>query len=67
MAVPKHKTSKARRDSRNSSNFKVATPTLVECSECHELKVAHKVCKKCGSYDGKKVIEVEKNKEKKDK
>ncbi|NLE03460.1 MAG: 50S ribosomal protein L32, partial [Crenarchaeota archaeon] len=44
-----------------------ATPTLVECPECHELKVAHKVCKKCGSYDGKKVVEVEKNKEKKNK
>jgi large subunit ribosomal protein L32 len=67
MAVPKHKTSKARRNSRNSANFKAGTPTLVECSECHELKVAHKVCKKCGSYDGKKVVEVEKNKERKDK
>lgn len=63
MAVPKHKHSKARRDSRNSSNFKASAPTLVECPECHELKVAHKVCKKCGSYDGKKVIELEKKKE----
>lgn len=65
MAVPKHKTSKARRDSRNSANYKVSAPTLVECSECHELKIAHKVCKKCGHYDGKKVVEVEKNKENK--
>lgn len=60
MAVPKHKPSKARRNSRNSSNFKAAKPTLVACPECHELKVAHKVCKKCGSYDGKKVVEVKK-------
>ncbi len=64
MAVPKHKTSKSRRDTRNSSSFKVATPTLVVCPECHELKVAHKVCKKCGSYDGKKVIKVEKKEKK---
>jgi len=62
MAVPKTKPSKARRDSRNSSSFKVVAPTLVVCPECHELKVAHKVCKKCGSYDGRKVIEVKKEK-----
>lgn len=64
MAVPKHKTSKAKRDSRRASNFKPAVPTLTECRECHELKVAHKACKKCGYYDGKKVIEVEKDKKK---
>ena len=23
---------------------------------CHELKVAHRVCKNCGYYDGKEVI-----------
>ncbi|MCI6542789.1 MAG: 50S ribosomal protein L32 [Christensenellales bacterium] len=62
MAVPKRKVSKARRNSRNSSNFKVVAPTLVECPTCHELKVPHKVCKKCGSYDGKKVIEDKKEK-----
>ena len=62
MAVPKHKTSKARRNSRNSANFKASAPTLVKCSECHELKIPHKVCKKCGYYDGKKVVEVEKAK-----
>lgn len=60
MAVPKHKTSKARRNSRNSANFNASTPTLIQCPQCHELKVAHKVCKKCGYYDGKKVIETEK-------
>ncbi len=62
MAVPKHKVSKARRNSRNSANFKASAPTLVECPECHELKIPHKVCKKCGSYDGKKVVEVNKDK-----
>ena len=41
MAVPKRKVSKARRNSRNSSNFKVVAPTLVECPTCHELKVRH--------------------------
>lgn len=62
MAVPKCKVSKARRNKRNSANYKVAAPTLVECPECHEKKLPHKVCAKCGTYNGKKVVETEKDK-----
>ena len=56
MAVPKNKVSKARRNTRNSANFKVAAPTLVECPQCHEMKMAHRVCKNCGFYKGKEVV-----------
>ena len=56
MAVPKGKVSKARRNSRNSANFKATAPTLVECPECHELKMPHKACPKCGTYKGETVI-----------
>lgn len=56
MAVPKHKTSKMRARTRFSNNSKLTAPTLVECPQCHELKVPHKVCPKCGYYDGKAVI-----------
>lgn len=59
MAVPKRKTSKARRDKRRSSHWKLDMPTLVACPECHQLKLAHRVCKHCGFYDGRKVIDVE--------
>lgn len=62
MAVPKGKVSKARRNSRNSANFKANAPTLVECPKCHEMKLSHKVCKKCGTYKGETVIETEKKK-----
>ena len=65
MAVPKCKVSKARRNSRNSANFKATTATLVECPECHEKKLPHVVCAKCGYYNGKKVIETEKKTDKK--
>ncbi|MEG1711072.1 MAG: 50S ribosomal protein L32 [Clostridia bacterium] len=57
MAVPKRKTSKQRKHKR-TANWKVALPTMVECPECHELKLAHHVCKKCGTYDGKKIVEI---------
>ena len=60
MAVPKRKVSKARRNTRNSANFKAQVPTLVECPECHDKKQPHKVCSHCGYYDGKKVVETEK-------
>ena len=56
MAVPKGKVSKARRNTRNSANFKATAPTLVECPKCHEMKKPHTVCKKCGSYKGETVI-----------
>ena len=55
MAVPKKKVSKARRDTRRSANSKATAPTLVECAHCHELKESHKVCPKCGYYNGRQV------------
>ncbi|MBQ7152907.1 MAG: 50S ribosomal protein L32 [Clostridia bacterium] len=67
MAVPKKKVSKARRDKRRSNNSKMSAPALVKCSnpECTEMILPHRVCKVCGWYDGKKVLEVKKA-EKKD-
>ena len=35
--VPKGKVSKARRNSRKA-NWKISTPSMVECPHCHELK-----------------------------
>ncbi|MBQ9485540.1 MAG: 50S ribosomal protein L32 [Clostridia bacterium] len=65
MAVQKSKVSKARTNTRFSNNSKLTAPSLVECPQCHELKVAHKVCAKCGYYDGKQVVDTS-AKEKKD-
>ena len=64
MAVPKGKVSKARRNSRNSANFKATAPTLVECPQFHELKAPHTACKKCGTYKNETVIVVDKKKTK---
>lgn len=63
MAVPKHKTSKARKRSRNTANFKATVPTLGECSSCHAKKPAHAVCPTCGNYKGKTRIDVAAKKE----
>lgn len=65
MAVQKSKKSKMKTNSRFSSNSKLTAPNLVECPQCHELKAAHRVCPKCGYYDGKQVVDTS-VKEKKD-
>ena len=44
MAVPKGKVSKARRNKRRA-NWKLSVPNMVECPQCHEFKMPHKVCK----------------------
>ena len=64
MAVQKSKTSKQRTNTRYAQ-WKISAPNLSECPQCHELRASHRVCPKCGFYDGKQVVDVSK-KEKKD-
>ena len=65
MAVPKGKVSKARRDKRRSSVEKLTSPAIVKCSKCGEPVLAYRVCKACGTYNGKTVIVIEDKKSKK--
>jgi len=55
MAVPFRKTSKSKRDKRRT-HFKLNVPGMVKCEQCGEMKLAHRVCRVCGSYKGKEVI-----------
>ena len=59
MAVPKRKVSKARRDKRRSSVWKLEAPALVKCSQCGEYKLPHQVCGNCGYYKGKEIVKKE--------
>ncbi|CZQ94679.1 ribosomal protein l32p [Trichococcus palustris] len=56
MAVPKRRTSKARKAKRRT-HFKLEIPGLNSCPNCGELKKSHHVCASCGYYDGVAVIE----------
>lgn len=56
MAVPKRKTSKSRRDKRRTHQ-KLDIPGIVECPQCGEGKLSHRVCKSCGHYNGIQVVE----------
>ena len=57
MAVPKRKVSKARRDKRRSNVWKLDAPTMVKCPKCGEYNLTHRVCRNCGSYAEKVIIE----------
>ncbi|MDR0853768.1 MAG: 50S ribosomal protein L32 [Clostridiales Family XIII bacterium] len=56
MAVPKRKTSKAKRDSRRAPNMRKTAPALSTCPHCHSVKMPHRVCPVCGYYDGKQIV-----------
>ena len=62
MAVPKGKISKARRNSRRA-NWKLQMPGIVECPQCHQMKLAHRVCKNCGYYNGVQVVNMDEKKD----
>jgi len=56
MAVPKKKVSKSRRDMRRSHHA-LAAPRVGECPNCGEIKMPHHICRACGFYDGREVVE----------
>ncbi|WP_102400642.1 50S ribosomal protein L32 [Haloimpatiens massiliensis] len=60
MGNPKSKISKSKRDSRRAQTFKLSAPGIVECPQCHEMKLAHRVCPNCGYYKNKEVVSTEK-------
>lgn len=56
MGVPKRRQSHARKNKRRSEWRKIENPGLVECPQCHELKMPHRACLNCGYYKGKTVV-----------
>jgi len=56
MAVPFRRTSKTQKRKRRT-HFKLNVPGMVVCPNCGEMKLSHRVCKECGSYNGRTVVE----------
>ena len=55
--APQRRISKTRKRQRRS-HFALDNPSMMVCPNCGEVKLAHVVCKECGYYDGKQVLEV---------
>jgi large subunit ribosomal protein L32 len=55
MAVPKRKTSKARKRKRRS-HLAIAAPPRSKCPRCGATQRPHTVCDACGHYRGAEVF-----------
>lgn len=54
MALPKHKTPKAKQRKRRSHHH-IGAPNLVLCRQCRQMHVNHTLCAACGTYNGRSV------------
>ena len=52
MALPKRRISKARKRLRRT-HYKLQAPGLIECPQCREVKLPHRICGNCGFYKGR--------------
>ncbi|MFH0732227.1 MAG: 50S ribosomal protein L32 [Candidatus Omnitrophota bacterium] len=63
MALPKRRHSNTRTRKRRTHDV-LAKPNLSKCKNCGAYILPHRVCKKCGYYNGVQVI-IKKEKKKK--
>jgi large subunit ribosomal protein L32 len=56
MPNPKRRHSKRRTSTRRAHDH-LYPLSLVECPHCHEKKLPHRACLKCGYYKGREVID----------
>lgn len=56
MPNPKRRHSKARTSKRRAHDALRRIVTS-ECPNCHERKLPHRVCPKCGTYNGREILE----------
>ncbi len=58
---PKRKHTSGKRDRRRSHDA-LENINLVQCPNCGEMMLPHRVCPSCGHYRDREVIEIEKEK-----
>lgn len=55
MAVPRHRTSHSKKNSRRSHHAK-KPKSLSACSSCGTPRPSHRICPSCGQYNGRSVL-----------
>lgn len=60
MAVPRNRTSNARKNSRRAHHAKTPKKT-VKCTNCGGSCISHKMCPRCGYYSGRLVVKAQKD------
>ncbi|MEZ4239449.1 MAG: 50S ribosomal protein L32 [Myxococcota bacterium] len=59
MAVPKKRTSRMQRDQRRAHDHLTYSASVESCPDCGETKLRHHMCEACGTYRGRKIVEVD--------
>lgn len=54
MAVPKRKSSKARKNKRRSNVWKLEAPAMCRCTQCGSFKLPHRVCPRLRLLQGRR-------------
>jgi len=54
---PKKRHSRARQGKRRAA-IKLGLLALVNCPNCKSIMLPHKICKKCGFYNGRQVLTI---------
>ena len=54
-ALPKKKRTRSRIGHRRTA-YRLTVPQLSACSQCHRMRLPHRVCGECGYYNGREVI-----------
>lgn len=52
MPVPRRRRSRARRD-RQRTHKKLEATQTIKCDHCGETRLPHRICQKCGYYNGR--------------
>lgn len=58
-ALPKQRVSRGRQGNRRRHHY-LKLPQLMNCPNCAEKKLTHRVCPSCGFYKGREVLQVAK-------
>jgi len=59
MGVPsKRRTNRSKRD--RASHFALKPTAVAKCPDCGTYTLPHRACRKCGTYRGRKAVNVEK-------
>lgn len=62
MAVPKKKTSYSRKGMRRSHHSLKLVTNVRECLNCGQVKLSHHVCRSCGYYRNRCIINLDSKK-----
>jgi len=66
MPIPKRRNTRSSRGQRRSHDA-LKKLNLTTCPKCKESILPHRACLKCGTYNGKQIIEIKDDKDKKGK